>query len=1041
MARFNLAVVSGTLALLAGVATQPAFAREAETPSAAESFKVGTTGSVCEAQGVAMGDARKSIFDRKWVLLCRDIGQPVGTALALRTAGPAEGVAAARADTLDCTGEGGVTLDGIGTVLASNCRVRETGREWRIYSRKRGETLYIVEGLGGYDSALRLAMANLIADKELPGNVQVANLGSNETAGLYRARVGVSDVDTLIGQGYRGNSAGSYAEAAELFAAAPALLAGDGGPNGGSGDAGAHAGQLHELKVNRALQLSNLKAFDQAARLFIEARALAPRDPVQARLGRNFEAIDAVNRGNLASVGPILDRPMPVQIAPSQSEEAVVIDRGTAAGLNAAGGATTSNVLGQATRLAPTERALIIDAQALQLRGTALRLQGKFAEAREPLAKAYTDAMRVRDGRVVSITRLRAQILSETALTYEAEAKFGEAETLLRQAQQLVESQYPDSASVNAARARLAGFLARHGRKPEAIAVYRTIVENVSGNRGALVGMTNLMRPYFDLLAESGDSEQTVSDIFLASQLVERPGAADTLTQLSRQLEGGTDEAAGLFRRSLAITRELERKRVQIAQINSQAESGTVPAGLAELNVQQQRLFAEQIDAMNALAAYPQYRAVANRFITVDELRATLAPGEAYLKLVELAGSYYGIYIAPGSSRTWKLDKGVAAIAASVATLRDSISITINEVRSTYPFDIDTALALHSTLFGPVAGDLAKVHHLVFEPDGALLQLPINLLTGDRDGVAAYHRRVESGGDEYDFTKIAWLGHSTSVSTALSAASFRDARKASPSKATRSYLGLGQNVPLGPVSTLPGDRSGIASTATSGCEWQVDVWNRPIADTELRDASGIFGRQASNVMTGGAFTDDAIMARGDLASYRIIHFATHGLVTAPRDGCPVRPALLTSFGGPKSDGLLGFGEIFNLQIDADLVILSACDTAGGASMEATSEAGVTTGGGQALDGLVRAFIAAGGRQVIASHWPAPDDYGATRRLFTGFFSDTTDDIGDSLRKAQISLMDDADTSHPFYWAGFAIIGDGGRSLTSPALTNPALSKR
>ena len=110
-------------------------------------------------------------------------------------------------------------------------------------------------------------------------------------------------------------------------------------------------------------------------------------------------------------------------------------------------------------------------------------------------------------------------------------------------------------------------------------------------------------------------------------------------------------------------------------------------------------------------------------------------------------------------------------------------------------------------------------------------------------------------------------------------------------------------------------------------------------------------------------------------------------------------------------------------------------------MEATSEAGVTTGGGQALDGLVRAFIAAGGRQVIASHWPAPDDYGATRRLFTGFFSDTTDDIGDSLRKAQISLMDDADTSHPFYWAGFAIIGDGGRSLTSPALTNPALSKR
>jgi CHAT domain-containing protein len=181
-------------------------------------------------------------------------------------------------------------------------------------------------------------------------------------------------------------------------------------------------------------------------------------------------------------------------------------------------------------------------------------------------------------------------------------------------------------------------------------------------------------------------------------------------------------------------------------------------------------------------------------------------------------------------------------------------------------------------------------------------------------------------------------------------------------------------------------------------------------------------------MTDGAFTDTAVMARSDLASYRIIHFATHGLVTAPREGCPARPALLTSFGGAGSDGLLGFSEIFDLQLDADLVILSACDTAAQASVEATREAGLSTGGGQALDGLVRAFIAAGGRQVIASHWPAPDDYGATRRLFSAFFMDKNDSIAGALQHAQIALMDDPRTSHPFYWAGFAIVGDGSRPL-------------
>ena len=120
------------------------------------------------------------------------------------------------------------------------------------------------------------------------------------------------------------------------------------------------------------------------------------------------------------------------------------------------------------------------------------------------------------------------------------------------------------------------------------------------------------------------------------------------------------------------------------------------------------------------------------------------------------------------------------------------------------------------------------------------------------------------------------------------------------------------------------------------------------------------------------------------ANTAILHFATHGLVTAPKPECPPRPALLTSFGDNEdSDGLLSFAEIFGLRIDADLVILSACDTAGSATIGATREAGVTSGGEFALDGLVRAFVGAGGRTVLASHWPVPDDFDATGRLIIG----------------------------------------------------------
>jgi CHAT domain-containing protein len=188
-------------------------------------------------------------------------------------------------------------------------------------------------------------------------------------------------------------------------------------------------------------------------------------------------------------------------------------------------------------------------------------------------------------------------------------------------------------------------------------------------------------------------------------------------------------------------------------------------------------------------------------------------------------------------------------------------------------------------------------------------------------------------------------------------------------------------------------------------------------------------RHRTALGTGGDFTDTDLRARADLADYRILHFATHGFVTAPRPECPARPALLTSFGGEDSDGLLSFQEIYDLKLNADVVILSACDTAGEANRAATREAGITTGGGSALDGLVRAFIGAGGRTVIASHWPAPEDFNATQRLISGLFREGVDrPLAFALRDAGRPLMDDALTSHPYYWADFAIIGDGAQPL-------------
>ncbi|KRA81656.1 hypothetical protein ASD76_12170 [Altererythrobacter sp. Root672] len=963
------------------------------------------------------------MFDRKWALICSDVDRPVGSAFSWRAGGDASAwVGRGRDAPIEC-GEATSASDIAAGAVVRRCREQGSNLEWNSYAVRSGDRVLVVEGVAAFDSALRLAMANLVQNRVVPGTLDIVTTGGSRS--LAQARAGVGGHDLLIGQGYRRNNAGEYTEAEEFFR--PGLL-----DDTSQEGAATIATQRHETMVNRALQLSNLGRFDEATRLFGEARAMGLRDPIQPRLLRNFEAIDALNRGDLDAVAPILSRPVPDVAQPVAAEGgAVLIDPPLSAGLNSGLAASLTDSVQQASRLTLAERAAIIDAQARQIGGTALRLRGDSDAALAELTAARDAILRVKEGRVLSTARLQAQILAEMSQVHEAAGRYAEAEGLLREAVALTELRYPESASVNATKARLAAYLARRGERPQSLALYREVVGDVTGKRAALVGLENQIRPYMRMLVEDLQTQPAlVSDLFLASQLVERPGAAQTLAQLSRQLSAGTGEASDLFRRANTVDRELTRVNLSIAQARSPDDVGEAAALLPELEDRRTRLEQAQLELIEALGAYPEYRSISHNYVAADDLVALLKPDEAYLKLVRLGDEMFAVYLSPTRSTGWRVDASASQVAGLVQKLRDSIALSINGVTATYPFDVDSSRQLYQAVFGPVAGDLGRVKHLVFEPDGALLQLPINLLVADQPGVDAYHARVASGGDEFDFRGVNWLGRDKAISTALSPAGFRDARRAPSSRAAKAYLGLGQNEPLGPVTQAALTR-GLPQFTDPGCALPVASWNRPIPSDELIAASEVFGAGQSTLLTRAAFSDTAIEGRTDLNGFRILHFATHAVVTPPREGCPAQPALVTSFGDQGSDGLLQFGEVFDLNLDADLVILSACDTAATAGLEATREAGLESGGGQALDGLVRAFIGAGGRQVIASHWPAPEQYDATGRLFASFFrAPAGTSQGDALLAAQHQLMDDPATSHPFYWSGFALIGDGARPLFS-----------
>jgi len=988
----------------------------AATPlSVRDSFRIGTGGTIfCSAQSVATDKVLSDMFDAGYVLTCRDAALPIGKMYKLRDASSAGSRIAAVRENVACSAPHAGTIAGLGNVEVSDCKLTDADVVYRVYGLRHGRDYYSVEGLAGYDSVLQLALRSLIADQPVPGEVAIATTGVGDPAAFARVQAGTMDPAKALAEAYRRNNAGSYAEAAEFFAAVT-----------NANDAPLSRG---ESLANEALQKSNLGRYAEADSLFSRAAEMLGDDELVARRLRNYRAIHELNQGDAKNALKELDKlpPRTTVMAGGDAQSAPAIDANTAKRLNS--DSKIGRQLGaQSDELTPAEKMEILDAQALQLKGTALRLSGDKAGAITALNNADAKLQAVRNGTVTSIVWMRAQILGDLAAIAEESGDQAEASRLFQESVALTEAGYPGSAALLTARARLAGYLARTGQKTEAEGMFREIVHSQPDSANLPPSFAQVLRPYVDILLERDGDAAALAEIFAASQLMVRPGLAQTQAVLARELSGGTDEASRLFRQAVSLSRAVERNRVELARLEGIPKPGTEElARMRALRANLTQAEKDQVATQAALSSFPRYRAVSSEVISLEDLQKILHPNEAYYRMVVVGDTIYAMLITPTAMSAKKLGITAKDLNDEVDALRETISTVEDGKRITYAYDVPLAHQIYNQLFSPFEAGLKGATSLVFEPDGAMLRLPPNVLVMDQASVDAYAKRAAAGGDaEFDFRGINWFGRDRDISTSVSPRSFAQLRAVPASNGTREYLGLGQNTPPNESDTAL-----VPAAADRDCSLSIANWERPISAKELQIASSLLSKDGDvQVITGDQFTDKAIKERSDLDQYRILHFATHGVVTSSKAKCPVQPALLTSFGGPGSDGLLTFRDIFDLKLDADVVILSACDTAGMASAAATQAAGLTKGGDVALDGLVRAFVGAGGRLVVASHWPVPDDYNATQRLITGLFSAPAGEpIATALRQSQRALMDELNTSHPFYWAAFALVGDGERPL-------------
>jgi CHAT domain-containing protein len=196
----------------------------------------------------------------------------------------------------------------------------------------------------------------------------------------------------------------------------------------------------------------------------------------------------------------------------------------------------------------------------------------------------------------------------------------------------------------------------------------------------------------------------------------------------------------------------------------------------------------------------------------------------------------------------------------------------------------------------------------------------------------------------------------------------------------------------------------------------------------LRSVAAALSVDAAKALHLGRDANERVVKQTDLSRYRIVAFATHGLVPGDLDGL-TQPALaLTApaVAGIDGDGLLTMEEILPLKLDADWVILSACNTATGAEA-----------GAEAISGLGRAFFYAGTRALLVTNWAVHS--ASARDLVTDLFRRQATETGISraqaLRQAMLALMDgpgyveNGETlytyAHPMFWAPYSIVGDGG----------------
>jgi CHAT domain-containing protein len=690
--------------------------------------------------------------------------------------------------------------------------------------------------------------------------------------------------------------------------------------------------------------------------------------------------------------------------------------------------------------------------------GGILNLQRRYEEASQVYAKldAAIAKWEPRRRQSLELTGSRIYLLYAAG---KVEAGIAAAQALLERQLSRVGEKHPDTAT---ARGTLAIGYARAGKDADAARAFKAAIpvlmaaarENADDDDSAVTAarqeqLQAIVEGYIGLLARNPkvSGGDIVDETFRLADAVRGQSVQRALAASSARMTTKDPALAELIRNEQDLTMQVNALLGTLNNTLALPSAERDEAGVRGLNATIDKTRADRNQARNEIARrFPDYADLIDpKPPTLGAVRDVLRPGEALLSYYfGNGGSFVWVVPKDGPAAFAPIEAAIGTIETKIRALRTALESQVATLEEYPAFNLKLAYELYSLLLQPVEGAWKPAKSLIVVTNGSLGLLPLSLLPTAPEELRQGEGELFAG-----YRHVAWLARSHAVTMVPSSAALRTLRRLPPASGKREPLiGFGdpffsaeqaqraegeahKPVQVAAVETrgLPLRRRAIVRTSGVDSAQLARLPRLPDTADELKAIAHALKLDPARVLHLGKDANEKVVSSTDLSRFRIVAFSTHGLLPGDLNGL-TQPALALSapdVAGIDGDGLLTMEQILPLKLDADWVVLSACNTAAGAQA-----------GAEAASGLGRAFFYAGSRALLVTNWAV--DSASARDLVSDIFRRQAGDAdlsrAEALRQSMMALLDgpgyveEGKTlytyGHPVFWAPYSLLGDGGR---------------